>query len=82
MANNALINPSLITYDAGTGEHTITGLTQAQLDNFQILHEGTAGRVSIEVDARTYEVKTATGAVVAHWLALLVHGLREALRSM
>ena len=65
LANNALINPSLITYDAGTGEHTITGLTQAQLDNFQILHEGTAGRVSIEVDAQTYEVETATGAVVS-----------------
>ncbi|WP_212749538.1 DUF5801 repeats-in-toxin domain-containing protein [Acinetobacter sp. CIP 102129] len=65
LANNALINPSLITYDAGTGEHTITGLTQAQLDNFQILHEGTAGRVLIEVDAQTYEVKTATGAVVS-----------------
>ena len=65
LANNALINPSLITYDAGTGEHTITGLTQAQLDNFQILHEGTAGRVLIEVDAQTYEVETATGAVVS-----------------
>ncbi|MGL5402303.1 MAG: calcium-binding protein, partial [Acinetobacter sp.] len=65
LANNALINPSLITYDAGTGEHTITGLTQAQLDNFQILHEGTAGRKPIEVYAQTYEVETATGAVVS-----------------
>ncbi|WP_324517653.1 calcium-binding protein [Acinetobacter parvus] len=65
LANNALINPSLITYDAVTGEHTITGLTQAQLDNFQILHAGTAGRVLIEVDAQTYEVETATGAVVS-----------------
>ncbi|MFN3907075.1 MAG: Ig-like domain-containing protein [Acinetobacter junii] len=62
LANNAMINPSRITYNAGT--HTIEGLTQSELDTLQILHTPTSGLDPITVNAQTYEVDVDTGAII------------------
>ncbi|ENU34150.1 calcium-binding protein [Acinetobacter parvus] len=62
LANNAMINPSRITYNAGT--HTIEGLTQSELDTLQILHTPTSGLDPITVNAQTYEVDVVTGVII------------------
>ena len=54
LANGAMIDPSRISLSGAT--LTIVGLTQAELDNLQILHSPTAGKISITATAQTYEV--------------------------
>jgi Ca2+-binding RTX toxin-like protein len=61
LANGAMIDPSRISLSGAT--LTIVGLTQAELDNLQILHSPTAGKISITAAAQTYEVD-ASGAEV------------------
>jgi Ca2+-binding RTX toxin-like protein len=61
LANGAMIDPGRISLSGST--LTIIGLTQNELDNLQILHSPTAGKISITAAAQTYEVD-ASGAEV------------------
>jgi len=54
--NGVELDASRVQFDEGKGTHTITGLTQAELDSLQFLHEGTNGPQTIYIQAWTNEV--------------------------
>ena len=66
-ANGTQISADRITMvkdENGKYKYTITGLTQIELDRLEIFHQNTDGKLKIEAEAYTYEVKLVDGKLV------------------
>lgn len=59
--NGVELDADRVSFAGGT--HTITGLTQVELDGLGFLHLGTGGVKTVGITAWTNEVNTATGAI-------------------
>ncbi|TDB02389.1 DUF5801 repeats-in-toxin domain-containing protein, partial [Halomonas marinisediminis] len=62
--NDTELAADRVSFDSNTNTHTITGLTQDELDGLGVLHLGTEGAIDINVKAWTQETTVANGTLV------------------